>query len=145
MKSPKQSGKTQQKMKIMSPYQKLQEIQKIPKKSLPKIPQKLPKRTPKLMHKKQRKLSTLEVKTTTYTQTTETHIDTEKTIQETQRLFSNTTASFAVTSLTFGLFVFLQTKDWKVLLFVSITEEETKLGKISQNKIDTQICKQQQK
>ena len=42
-------------MKIMSPYQKLHETQKNPKKSLPKSPQKRPKTTQKLMHKKQKK------------------------------------------------------------------------------------------
>ena len=42
-----------QKMKVISPYQKLQEFQKIHKISLPKIPQKLPKTTQILMHKKQ--------------------------------------------------------------------------------------------
>ena len=97
-------------MKFMSPFQKLPEIQKTFKKSLPKIPQKLPKSTQKMTHKKLKKLLTQGAKNITYaqtpTQTTQTHIDTEKTIQETQRLSSNTTASTAVAPLTFSFIFF---------------------------------------
>ena len=79
----------------MSPFQKLPEIQKIFKKSLPKIPQKLPKTTQKMTHKKLKKLLTQEAKTITYaqtlTQTTQTHIDIKDKI-ETQRLQLYTTA-----------------------------------------------------
>ena len=35
-------------MKIKSPYQKVQEIQKLPKKPQPKIHQKLPKKNPEI-------------------------------------------------------------------------------------------------
>ena len=62
-------------MKVMSPYQKLYEIQKIPKISLPKIPRKIPK----WMHKKQKILLIQGVENTTYAQTltltTQTHTD----------------------------------------------------------------------
>ena len=68
-------------MKIKSPYQKVQEIQKLPKKPQPKIYQKLPKITQKLMHKKHKKQLTREVKSTTCAQTltltTQTHTDTK--------------------------------------------------------------------
>ena len=80
-------------MKIMSPYQKFQEIQKSHKIPQPKSPQKLPKITKitrKSMHKNYKKQSTREVKSTIYAQTqtltTQTHTDIKKTNQETERL-----------------------------------------------------------
>ena len=82
-------------MKIMSPFQKLPEIQKIFKKFLPEIPQKLPKSTQKMTHKKLKKLLTQEAKNITYaqtpTQTTQTHTDIKNKL-ETQRLQLYTTA-----------------------------------------------------
>ena len=82
-------------MKFMSPFQKLPEIQKISKKSLPKIPRKLSKSAQKMTHKKLRKLLTQEAKNITYaqtlTQTTQTHTDIKNKL-ETQRLQLYTTA-----------------------------------------------------
>ena len=82
-------------MKIMSPFQKLPEIQKIFKKALPKIPPKPLKSTQKMTHKKLRKLLTQEAKNITYaqtlTQTTQTHTDIKNKL-ETQGLQLYTTA-----------------------------------------------------
>ena len=69
----------------MSPYQKLQDIQKPHKIPQPKIPQKLPKITQELMHKKHKKQLIREVKSTIYAQTqtlnTQTHTDIKKRIK----------------------------------------------------------------
>ena len=82
---PQITEKLPQKMKMMSPFQKLPEIQKIFKKSLPKIPQKLPKSTQKMTHTKLKKPLTQEAKNITYaqtlTQTTQTHTDIKKQIK----------------------------------------------------------------
>ena len=71
----------------MNPFQKYQEIQKVPKKPQPKIHQKLPKITQKVMHKIQ-KLLIQEVKNTTYAQTltptTQTHTDIKRQIKSLQ-------------------------------------------------------------
>ena len=84
-KQPQITGKTFQEMKIMRPFQKLPEIQKIFKKILPKIPQNLPKSTQEMTHKKLKKLLTQEAKNITYaqtlTQTTQTHTDIKRQIK----------------------------------------------------------------
>ena len=90
-------------MKIMSPFEKLQEIQKSHQIPQPQIPQKLPRITQKSMHKKQKKQLTQEVKSTIYaqTQTLTTHTDIKKTNYETQRLQLNTIVSFVSVPLSF--------------------------------------------
>ena len=66
-------------MKVMSPYQKLEENQKYSKIFFSKIPHKLTKTTQNLMQKKQKKFLIQEVKNTIYAQTltltTQTHTD----------------------------------------------------------------------
>ena len=115
----------------MNPFQKIQEIQKLPKKPQPKIHQKLPKITQKVMHKKQ-KLLIQEVKNTTYTQTltptTQTHTDIKRQIKRLQKLYLNTSLIHLFLSV-FIRFLFtdvplltfnLPNQSWKIQTEVSV-------------------------
>ena len=109
-------------MKFMSPFQKLPKIQKIFKKSLQKIPQKLPKSTQKMRHTKLKKLLTQEAKNITcaqtLTQTTQTHTDIKRQIKKTQRLELYTMVSFVNLSLMFFFILYvISNQNWKLSFF----------------------------
>ena len=145
MKSPKYSGKSLQKMKIMRPYQKgnPENSHEIPSQNSPETPENNPEidaqETEETVNTRSEKYNLRPNPSPNYS---DSYRYWKGNTRDSETLFKYYNLNFR-RFFNFRFYFFLQPKDWKILSFVFDTEEETKWGNISQKKVDLQICKQE--